>query len=137
MENVTDFDRGPNARSEDPLNSGSGPRPSTKRCEPYDVACEEVHEREKACQNLDEAYRLRDAAPSREDWDFYQELVYRLRAREYLSRRFVTKRGVRRRELSRAVARRADGLPSQAEPAGLLGRMLKRVFGGRGRARNT
>lgn len=78
---------------------------------------------------LDEAYRLRDATNSREDWDFYQEHVYRLRAREYLSRRLVTRRGVRRRELRRVGAHRADVLSSQREPAGAFGRLWRRLFG--------
>ena len=37
-------------------------------------------------KTLEEAYRLRDSAPSISERDFYQEHVYRLRRVEYCSR---------------------------------------------------
>ncbi|TCJ16219.1 hypothetical protein E0L93_10325 [Rubrobacter taiwanensis] len=58
---------------------------------------------------LEGAYELRDAARTSGERDFYQEHVYRLRAREYRSRGIRTRKSALRRERSRAEALRADG----------------------------
>ena len=52
---------------------------------------------------LEEAYRLRDSAGEVEDWDFYQECVYRLRREEYRARGIRTEISSRRRERQSAI----------------------------------
>ncbi len=59
-------------------------------------------------ETLEEAYELRDASATPEEWDYYQEHVFRLRGREYRSRGIRTDLSVRRRKRSRAEARRAE-----------------------------
>lgn len=56
-------------------------------------------------RRLQEAYDLRDASDSPEEREFYQEYVYRLRAKEYRARGIHTGLSVRRREAGRAEAR--------------------------------
>jgi hypothetical protein len=58
---------------------------------------------------LDEAYDLRDASAVSEEWDYYQEHVYRLRGEEYRSRGIRFEASARRRERSRAKPIRAEG----------------------------
>ncbi len=52
---------------------------------------------------LEEAYRLRDSADEVEDWDFYQECIYRLRREEYRARGIRTEISSRRRERQSAI----------------------------------
>ena len=59
-------------------------------------------------KTLEEAYELRDASAMPDEQDFYQQLIYRLRAEEYSSRNINTAESVRRRERSRDEARRAE-----------------------------
>jgi hypothetical protein len=59
-------------------------------------------------ETLEEAYELRDASATPEEWNYYQKHVYRLRGKEYRSRGIRTERSVRRREWSRAEALRAE-----------------------------
>jgi hypothetical protein len=54
-------------------------------------------------ETLEEAYRLRDAAYSLPERDFYQEQVYRLRREEYRSRGIRTEISSRRRERQSAL----------------------------------
>src|SRR5215218_8951981 len=54
-------------------------------------------------KTLEEAYRLRDAASSEAEWDFYQEQVYRLRREEYRARGIRTEISSRRRERQSAL----------------------------------
>ena len=54
-------------------------------------------------KTLEEAYRLRDAASSEAEWDFYQEQVYRLRREEYRTRGIRTEISSRRRERQSAL----------------------------------
>jgi hypothetical protein len=54
-------------------------------------------------KTLEEAYRLRDAAGSEAEWDFYQEQVYRLRREEYRARGIRTEISSRRRERQSAL----------------------------------
>jgi hypothetical protein len=54
-------------------------------------------------KTLEEAYRLRDAASSETEWDFYQEYVYRLRREEYRARGIRTELSSRRRERQSAL----------------------------------
>jgi hypothetical protein len=54
-------------------------------------------------ETLEEAYRLRDAAYSIPERDFYQEQVYRLRREEYRSRGIRTEISSRRRERQSAI----------------------------------
>src|ERR687894_26098 len=54
-------------------------------------------------ETLEEAYRLRDAAYSLPERDFYQEHVYRLRREEYRSRGIRTEISSRRRERQSAI----------------------------------
>src|ERR687892_1510073 len=54
-------------------------------------------------ETLEEAYRLRDAASSLPEKDFYQEQVYRLRREEYRSRGIRTEISSRRRERQSAI----------------------------------
>lgn len=51
---------------------------------------------------LDEAYVMRDASQTLEEWEFYQEHVYRLRAREYQRGNVNTEKSRQRRERNRA-----------------------------------
>ncbi len=62
----------------------------------------------KVPKTLDEAYELRDASATPDEQDFYQQLVYRLRAEEYRSRNINTAESVRRRERSRNETRRVE-----------------------------
>ena len=62
----------------------------------------------KVPKTLEEAYELRDASATSEEQDFYQQLVYRLRAEEYRARNINTVESVRRRERSRNEARRVE-----------------------------
>lgn len=50
-------------------------------------------------QRLEEAYELRDSAPTLQEREYYQEYVHRLRAQEYFSRKIWTDQLLRRREL--------------------------------------
>ena len=59
-------------------------------------------------ETLEEAYELRDASATPEEWNYYQEHVYRLRGKEYRSRGIRTERSVRQRKWSRAEALRAE-----------------------------
>ena len=59
-------------------------------------------------ETLEEAYELRDASATPEEWDYYQKHVFRLRGKEYRSRGLRTDLSVRRRERSRAEALRAE-----------------------------
>lgn len=52
---------------------------------------------------LEEAYRLRDTADELEDWDYYQNHVYRLRRDEYRARGIRTEISSRRRERQSAL----------------------------------
>ena len=61
-----------------------------------------------APQRLEEAYELRDSAPTPEERDHYQEHVYRLRAQEYFARNVWTDQLLRRRELRGLGALRED-----------------------------
>ena len=54
-------------------------------------------------ETLEEAYRLRDRADEMEDWDFYQDHVYRLRREEYRARGIRTEISSRRRERQSAI----------------------------------
>src|SRR3712207_8219774 len=54
-------------------------------------------------ETLEEAYRLRDAADSLSERDFYQEQVYLLRREEYRSRGIRTEISSRRRERQSAI----------------------------------
>ena len=54
-------------------------------------------------ETLEEAYRLRDAADSLQDRDFYQEQVYHMRREEYRSRGIRTEISSRRRERQSAI----------------------------------
>ncbi len=47
---------------------------------------------------LDEAYAMRDASQSSEEWEFYQKHVYRLRAIEYRRRNVNIEKSRQRRE---------------------------------------
>ncbi|WP_041328048.1 hypothetical protein [Rubrobacter xylanophilus] len=60
-------------------------------------------EERKIPETLEEAYRLRDEAKSPEEWDFYQEHVYRLRKEEYRARGIRTEISSRRRERQSAI----------------------------------
>jgi len=62
----------------------------------------------KAPKTLEEAYELRDASATPEERGFYQEHVYRLRAKKYRSRGIRIEESVRRRERSRAEALQAE-----------------------------
>lgn len=64
---------------------------------------------ERVTSTLDEAYELRDASAVSEEWDYYQEHVYRLRGEEYRSRGIRLEASARRRERSRAKPIRAEG----------------------------
>src|SRR5215211_7990619 len=54
-------------------------------------------------KTLEEAYKLRDAAGSEAEWDFYQEQVYLLRREEYRARGIRTEISSRRRERQSAL----------------------------------
>lgn len=54
---------------------------------------------------LEKAYELRDTSVEPERRDFYQEHVYRLRARQYRARGIVTEESILRRQKYRAKAR--------------------------------
>lgn len=54
-------------------------------------------------ETLEEAYRLRDMADEMENWDFYQDHVYRLRREEYRARGIRTEISSRRRERQSAI----------------------------------
>ncbi|CAN5678925.1 hypothetical protein BH24ACT22_BH24ACT22_18930 [soil metagenome] len=54
-------------------------------------------------ETLEEAYRLRDSAGEVDDWDFYQDCVYRLRREEYRARGIRTEISSRRRERQSAI----------------------------------
>ncbi len=54
-------------------------------------------------ETLEDAYRLRDTSDEMEDWDFYQEHVYRLRREEYRARGIRTEISSRRRERQSAI----------------------------------
>ncbi len=84
-------------------------------------------DRRKVSETLDEAYRLRDASKGSEEWGFYQEHVYRLRAERYRYYNINTKKSVRRRERRKAQAFTAEARGFQAESAGAR-RWLKRLF---------
>jgi hypothetical protein len=58
-------------------------------------------------ESLEEAYELCDASTTPEEQGFYQEHVYRLRAKEYRSRGIRIEESVWRREWSRAETLRA------------------------------
>jgi hypothetical protein len=58
---------------------------------------------------LQEVYELRDASAVSEEWDYYQEHVYRLRGKEYRSRGIRSEESARQRERSRAKAFQAGG----------------------------
>lgn len=73
---------------------------------------------------LEEAYELRDASATREERDFYQEHVYRLRAEEYRSRGIRIRESVRQRERGRAEALRAEEADARRP-------WWKRALGGR------
>ncbi|MCA3748179.1 MAG: hypothetical protein IN808_03460 [Rubrobacter sp.] len=60
-------------------------------------------EERKIPETLEEAYRLRDEAKTPEEWDFYQEHVYRLRKEEYRARGIRTEISSRRRERQSAI----------------------------------
>src|ERR671910_2525829 len=60
-------------------------------------------EEQRIPKTLEEAYRLRDAASSLLERDFYQEQVYRLRREEYRSRGIRTEISSRRRERQSAI----------------------------------
>lgn len=60
-------------------------------------------EERKIPETLEEAYRLRDTADEMEEWDFYQEHVYRLRREEYRARGIRTEISSRRRERQSAI----------------------------------
>ena len=60
-------------------------------------------EERKIPDTLEEAYRLRDGAGEMEEWDFYQEHVYRLRREEYRARGIRTEISSRRRERQSAI----------------------------------
>ncbi len=85
-------------------------------------------DKRKVPETLDEAYRLRDASDSSEEWGFYQEHVYRLRAERYCSRSINTEKSVRRRERRRAEEFRAEARGPRAEPAGAHRPWWKRLF---------
>jgi hypothetical protein len=59
--------------------------------------------------NLQEAYELRDASAMSEEWDYYQEHVYRLRGEVYRSRGIRFEESARRGERSRAETPRVEG----------------------------
>jgi len=82
----------------------------------------------KVPETLEEAYILRDASERPEEWEFYQEHVYHLRAKKYRSRRIKIGRSVRR-ERSRAQALRAKTQEPQAEPEEAHRSWWKRIFG--------
>ena len=71
----------------------------------------------KVPESLEEAYELRDSAGSEEKREFYQEHVYRLRAREYRARGIVTRRSALRREKLRGT-RRAQARQEVRESSG-------------------
>lgn len=54
-------------------------------------------------ETLEEAYRLRDGAADSEEWELYQEHVYRLRREEYRARGIRTEISSRRRERQNAI----------------------------------
>lgn len=54
-------------------------------------------DRRKVPGTLQEAYLLRDTSDTPEEWKFYQEYVYTLRAQKYRSHNIKTKRSLRRR----------------------------------------
>ncbi len=58
-------------------------------------------------ETLEEAYELRDSSVEPEKRDFYQEHVYRLRARQYRARGIVTEKSILRRQKYRARSRPA------------------------------
>ena len=82
-------------------------------------------------ETLEEAYRLRDAASSLLERDFYQEQVYRLRREEYRSRGIRTEISSRRRERQSAIEFSREMF--FLEVAEVAGRTSGRL-GGRGRA---
>ena len=64
---------------------------------------------------LEEAYLLRDASGTLEEWEFHQEQVYRLRAEKYRYHDVKTKRSTRRREQRRARRAEPEGAPPLVE----------------------
>jgi hypothetical protein len=61
-------------------------------------------------ETLEEAYELRDAATTPEEWDFYQEHVYRLRTQRYRARNIrIGEFPLRLRERRRAETVRDEG----------------------------
>ena len=62
----------------------------------------------KVPETLEEAYELRDASATPEERGFYQEHVYRLRAKKYRSRGIWIEESERRRERNRAEALQAE-----------------------------
>lgn len=57
----------------------------------------------KTPKTLEEAYRMRDSSEHVDEWDFYQEHVYRLRREEYRARGIRTEISSRRRERQSAI----------------------------------
>ncbi len=58
-------------------------------------------------ETLEEAYELRDASTTPEEWGFYQKHVYRLRAQQYRARIRV-RESLRLREQRRVEALRSE-----------------------------
>jgi hypothetical protein len=59
-------------------------------------------------ETLEEAYELRDASTTPEEWGFYQEHVYRLRAQQYRARNIRVRESLRLREQRRVEALRSE-----------------------------
>ena len=70
----------------------------------------------KVPETLEEAYELRDASATPEERGFYQEHVYRLRAKKYRSRGIQIEDSVRRRERNRAEALQAENEEGARRP---------------------
>ena len=67
-------------------------------------------------ETLEEACELRDASATPEERGFYQEHVYRLRAKKYRFRGIRIKESVRRRERNRAEALQAENEEGARRP---------------------
>lgn len=78
---------------------------------------------ERIPETLEEAYGLRDAAATPEEWDFYQEHVYRLRAQRYRARDIRFGESLRPRERRRAETLQDAGARRSS--------WWKRIFGWR------
>ena len=63
-------------------------------------------------ETLEEAYELRDASTTPEEWDFYQEHVYCLRAQHYRARNIRVRESLRLREQRRVEALRSEDAPT-------------------------